>query len=39
MLSQPRFTSPRVKWDLGDNPWKTRGAGIPLDAHFGEVST
>jgi hypothetical protein len=38
MLSQLQLTSPRLKWDLGDNPWKTRGAGVPLDAHFGGVT-
>jgi hypothetical protein len=38
MLSQPRFDSPRVEWNPGRDPRKTRGVGIPLYGHLGGVA-
>jgi hypothetical protein len=38
MLFQLRLAAPRVKWNLGRDPWKTHGTGIPLYTQFSKIN-
>jgi len=38
MLFQLRLASPRVKWNLGRDPWKTHGMEILLYTQFSRMT-